>query len=47
MTALALQALPPVSSLESYVQAANAVPMLTPEREVELGRRLLRGHLED
>src|SRR5688572_2269570 len=40
MTSFALQALPPVSSLESYVQAVNAVPMLTPERETELGRRL-------
>ena len=34
--------LPPVSSLESYIQAVNAVPMLTPERETELGRRLAR-----
>ncbi len=42
MTSLALQALPPVSSLESYVQAVNAVPMLTPERETELGRRLAK-----
>jgi RNA polymerase sigma-32 factor len=33
-------ALPPVSSLESYVQAVNAIPMLTLEREQELGRRL-------
>jgi RNA polymerase sigma-32 factor len=32
--------LPPVSSLESYVQAVNAVPMLTQERETELGHRL-------
>ena len=32
--------LPPVSSLEAYVQAANAIPMLTQEREQELGRRL-------
>jgi RNA polymerase sigma-32 factor len=32
--------LPPVSSLESYVHAVNAVPMLTQERETELGRRL-------
>ena len=29
-----------VSSLESYVQAVNAVPMLTQERETDLGRRL-------
>jgi RNA polymerase sigma-32 factor len=40
MTTLTLPALPPVSSLESYVQAVNAIPMLTPEREIELGRRL-------
>ncbi len=40
MTTLTLPALPPVSSLESYVQAVNMVPMLTPERELELGRRL-------
>ena len=40
MTSFALQSLPPVSSLESYIQAVNAVPMLTPEREVELGRKL-------
>src|SRR5215510_2400285 len=40
MTSMTLPAtLPPVSSLESYVQAVNVVPMLTPEREVELGRR--------
>jgi RNA polymerase sigma-32 factor len=43
MTSLALQALPPVSSLESYVAAVNAVPMLTQERETELGRRLKSG----
>ena len=40
MTTFALQSLPPVSSLESYIQAVNAVPMLTPERELDLGRRL-------
>ncbi|HXZ50125.1 MAG TPA: RNA polymerase sigma factor RpoH [Usitatibacter sp.] len=41
MTTLTLPAtLPPVSSLEMYVQAVNAVPMLTQERERELGRRL-------
>jgi RNA polymerase sigma-32 factor len=32
--------LPPISSLESYIQAVNAVPMLTLEREQALGRRL-------
>ncbi|HET6264868.1 MAG TPA: RNA polymerase sigma factor RpoH [Usitatibacter sp.] len=40
MTTMTLPALPPVSSLESYISAVNTVPMLTPEREVELGRRL-------
>src|ERR1044071_4724408 len=40
MTSMSLAALPPVSSLEAYVQAVNAVPMLTPEKETELGRRL-------
>jgi RNA polymerase sigma-32 factor len=44
MTRLALTALPPVSSLESYIQAVNAIPMLTPERETELGRRLKQGN---
>ena len=40
MTSMTLPvALPPVSSLESYVSAVNGFPMLTPEREVELGRR--------
>ncbi|HEY4999137.1 MAG TPA: RNA polymerase sigma factor RpoH, partial [Usitatibacter sp.] len=40
MASLTLPALPPVSSPESYVQAVNAIPMLTAERELELGRRL-------
>jgi RNA polymerase sigma-32 factor len=40
MTSMTLPALPPVSSLEAYVQAVNLVPMLTPEIEIELGRRL-------
>jgi RNA polymerase sigma-32 factor len=39
MSSLSL-ALPPVTSPESYVQAVNAIPMLTAERELELGRRL-------
>src|SRR5438445_64478 len=39
MTSIARPALPPVSSPESYVRAVNAIPMLTSEREVELGRR--------
>ena len=42
MTTHALTSLPPVSSLESYIQAVNAVPMLAPERETELGRRLAK-----
>src|SRR5258706_8038488 len=40
MTTMTLPVLSPVSSLESYVQAVNAIPMLTAEREIELGRRL-------
>jgi RNA polymerase sigma-32 factor len=41
MTTMTLPAtLPPVSSMESYVQAVNAIPMLTQERETDLGRRL-------
>ena len=40
MTAATLPVLSPVSSLESYIQAVNAIPLLTAEREVELGRRL-------
>jgi RNA polymerase sigma-32 factor len=44
MTSMTLPALPPVSSIESYVAAVNAIPMLTPERERELGRRLKEGN---
>src|SRR5258708_8683306 len=40
MTTMTLPALPLVSSPASYVQAVNAVPMLTTEQEVEMGRRL-------
>ncbi|HET9470329.1 MAG TPA: RNA polymerase sigma factor RpoH [Usitatibacter sp.] len=40
MTVTLPATLPPVSSLESYVQAVNAIPMLTQEREQALGRRL-------
>ncbi len=40
MTTAQLPALSPVSSLESYIQAVNAIPLLSVEREVELGRRL-------
>jgi RNA polymerase sigma-32 factor len=45
MTSMTLPAtLPPISSIESYVAAVNAIPMLTPDREVELGRRLKDGN---
>jgi RNA polymerase sigma-32 factor len=44
MTSMTLPVLSPISSLESYVQAVNAIPMLTPEREIELGRRLKQGN---
>ena len=44
MTSLAFPALPPVSSPESYIQAVNAIPMLTPERELALGRALKDGN---
>ena len=33
-------ALPPVGNLEAYISAAHRFPMLTPEREQELARRL-------
>jgi RNA polymerase sigma-32 factor len=44
MSSLTLPALPPVSSPESYVQAVNAIPMLTLERELALGRSLQEGN---
>jgi len=44
MTTMNLPVLSPVSSPESYFQAVNAIPMLTPEREIELGRRLKEGN---
>lgn len=31
-----------VSSIESYISTVNRIPMLTPERELELGQRLKR-----
>jgi len=40
VTTMSLPALPPVSSPEAYVQAVNAIPMLTLEQEQEFGRRL-------
>jgi RNA polymerase sigma-32 factor len=40
MNAASLPIPSPISSLESYVHAVNAIPMLSVEREVELGRRL-------
>ena len=36
--------LPPISSIESYIAAVNAIPMLTQERETALGRRLKEGN---
>ncbi len=44
MTSMTLPVLSPVSSLEGYIHAVNAIPMLTVEREVELGRRLRGGN---
>jgi RNA polymerase sigma-32 factor len=40
MTTATLPIPSPISSLESYIQAVNAIPLLSVEREVELGRRL-------
>ena len=40
MTTATLPILSPVSSLEAYIQAVNTVPLLSADREVELGRRL-------
>jgi len=40
MTAYTLPVLSPISSLDGYIQAVNAIPLLTAEREAELGRRL-------
>jgi RNA polymerase sigma-32 factor len=40
MTSATLPVLSPISSLEGYIQAVNAIPLLSAEREVELGRRL-------
>ena len=40
MTRATLPVLSPISSLEGYIQAVNAIPLLSAEREVELGRRL-------
>jgi RNA polymerase sigma-32 factor len=45
MTSMTLPVtLPPISSIEAYVSAVNAVPMLTPERETALGRALKEGN---
>jgi RNA polymerase sigma-32 factor len=40
MNAATLPIPSPIASPESYFQAVNAIPMLSAEREVELGRRL-------
>jgi RNA polymerase sigma-32 factor len=47
MTMTASLPIPAINSLESYVQAVNRFPILSPERETELGRRLRQhGDLE-
>ena len=43
MTTATLPIPSPISSLESYIQAVNAIPLLSAEREVELGQRLREG----
>ncbi len=40
MTAATMPVLSPVSSLEAYIQAVHAIPLLSAEREAELGRQL-------
>ena len=40
MTSTTFPILSPVGSLEAYVQAVNAIPLLSAEREVALGRQL-------
>jgi RNA polymerase sigma-32 factor len=40
MTTATLPIPSPISSLESYIHAVNMIPLLSAEREVELGRRL-------
>ncbi len=41
-TALALPTPASLGSLDQYIQAVNRFPLLSPEQEVELGRRLVR-----
>ncbi len=36
----AAMALPAVGNLDAYIAAVNRLPMLSPERETELGRRI-------
>ena len=44
MTSTALTFPTPASlgSLDQYIQAVNRFPLLTPEQEIDLGRRLVR-----
>jgi len=41
-TALALPTPASLGSLDQYIQAVNRFPLLTPEQEIDLGRRLVR-----
>jgi RNA polymerase sigma-32 factor len=41
-TALALPTPASLGSLDQYIQAVNRFPLLSPEQEIELGRRLVR-----
>jgi RNA polymerase sigma-32 factor len=41
-TALALPTPASLGSLDQYIQAVNRFPLLTPQQEIELGRRLVR-----
>src|SRR4029078_865602 len=41
-TALAVPTPASLGSLDQYIQAVNRFPLLTPEQEIELGRRLAR-----
>ena len=41
-TALAVPTPASLGSLDQYIQAVNRFPLLAPEQEIELGRRLVR-----
>ena len=40
MNTMSLPVVSPLGSIEAYVSAVNAIPMLTHERELDLGKRL-------